>query len=279
MKLMAAIKKRSRYFRHFYYSNRFDLLKLDKKAGNPDGPVVSLTTTPKRINNIKPTLVSLLRQIVQPKRIEINLSEELFAGREIPVSLINLENVKICWQKKDYGPATKLIATIERYQTQNERIVVVDDDMYYSKNLISDLMAADMKSNGKHVFCINGFLLGRGLKSESIGSDKALKSGTRKVAVIQGCGGYILRSSHLDWKLLLDLENAPKRALFDDDVWISGHLSKAGIDKIQITTGKRKTLANALQGTAISGDRWHLQEDLMHFFKNDWRNYEYKSDY
>lgn len=202
----------------------------------------------------------------------------MFGGREIPAYLLNLRNVKLCWQKKDYGPATKLVATIERYHAQNERIVIVDDDMYYSKNMISDLMAADMKSNGKHVFCINGFLLPRDLKSESIESDKALKSGTRKVAVIEGCGGYLLRSNHLDWKLLLDLENAPKRALFDDDIWFSGHLSKAGVDKIQIPTGKRKSLINSQKGTAISGDRRQLQSDLMLFFKNDWRDYEYGRD-
>ncbi len=202
----------------------------------------------------------------------------MFEGREIPELLLNLENVKIYWQNKDYGPATKLIATIERYQTQNERIIIIDDDMYYSKNLISDLMAADTKSNGKHVFCINGFLLPKDLKWESIGSDKALKSGTRKVAVIQGCGGYILRSYHLDWKLLLDLENAPKRALFDDDIWFSGHLSKAGVDKIQIPTGRRKSLVNSQKGSVISGDRWQLQSDLMLYFKNDWRDYEYERD-
>jgi len=267
----------SKNIRQYYYS-LFDLLKLDKNGGDPNGPVVSLTTVPHRIDNIKPTLVSLLRQTVKPKRIEINLSEELFAGRKIPMSLLNLENVKICWQKKDYGPATKLIATIERYQTQNERIVIVDDDMYYSKDMISDLMAADMKADGKHVFCINGFLLPRDLKSESIGSDKALKSGTRKVAVIEGCGGYILRSNHLDWKLLLNLENAPARALFDDDIWFSGHLSKAGVDKIQIPTGKRKSLVNSHKGSAISGDRWQLQSDLMIFFKDDWKDYEYERD-
>ena len=267
----------SKNIRQYFYSS-FDLLKLDKTAGNPDGPVVSLTTVPKRIDNIKPTLVSLLRQTVKPRQIEINLSEELFAGIEIPASLRKLENVKIFWQKKDYGPATKLIATIERYQSQNERIIIVDDDMYYSQHMISDLMAADMKSNGKHVFCINGFLLPRDLKSESIGSDKALKSGTRKVAVIQGCGGYILHSNHLDWKLLLNLENAPARALFDDDIWFSGYLSKAGVDKIQIPTGKRKSLINSHKGSAISGDKWQLQSDLMLFFKNDWREYEYERE-
>ena len=267
----------SKNIRQYYYSS-FDLLELDKDAGNPDGPVVSLTTVPHRIDNIKPTLVSLLRQTVKPKRIEINLSEELFAGRETPVTLLNLENVKICWQKKDYGPATKLIATIERYQTQNEKIIVVDDDMYYSKNLVSDLMAADGKSNGRQVFCINGFLMPKDLKVGSIGSDKALKSGTRKVAVIEGCGGYILRSNHLDWKLLLELDNAPGKALFDDDTWFSGHLSKAGIDKIQIPTGRRRSLISSHKGSAIGDFKWQVRTDLMLFFKDDWRDYEYERD-
>jgi hypothetical protein len=263
--------------RQYYYSS-FDIAMLDKHAGNPEGPVISLTTVPQRIDNIKPTLVSLLRQSVKPKRIEINLSKELFAGREIPVWLLNLENVKIYWQKEDYGPATKLIATIERYQGQNVSIVIVDDDMFYSKNMISDLMDADKQSNGKQVFCINGFLLPRDLKSESIGLDKALKSGTRKVGVIMGCGGYLIRSNHLDWKSLLNIENAPKRALFDDDLWFSGHLSKAGIEKIQIPTGRRKSLVNSQKGTAISGDRRQLASDLMLFFKSDWKDDEYERD-
>ena len=268
---MSSISKKMRY----YYYSLIDLLELDKNTGNSGGPVVSLTTVPQRIAQINPTLVSLLRQKIKPKRIELNLSEELFNGITIPPLLLNLTTVKIFWQTKDYGPSTKLIATIERYQKQNEKIVIVDDDMYYSENLISDLMNADLKSNGKHVFCINGFLVPQNLKSEFIGSEKALKSGTRRVAVIRGCGGYLLRSDHLDFNSLLNLEGAPERALFDDDIWVSGHLSRAGVDKIQISTSKRKSLVNSVS-SAISGNKSQLQTELMTFFKNDWRHYEYE---
>jgi hypothetical protein len=266
-----------KHARNFFYS-LYDLKKLDEDSQNADGPIVSLTTVPQRINLIKPTLISLLRQKTKPKRIEINLGTDLFQGVEIPTYLQNMKTIKVYWQTIDYGPATKLISTLERYQTHSEKIVVVDDDMYYSENLITDLMAADIKSNGQQVFCINGFLIGRDLKSESAVTDRILSSGCKKVAIVEGCGGYILRSYHLDCNSLLNLEHAPARAFFDDDVWISGHLSKAGIEKIQITTGKRKSLVNttvpAIDNT--TSNRSQLRTDIMHYFATDWKHDEFE---
>lgn len=236
---------------------------------------MSFTTVPQRVNRIKPTIVSLMRQKVKPRSIEINLSEELFAGVELPNFLKNINCVKIFWQKKDYGPATKLIYTIKRYENDDRRIIIVDDDMYYSPNLIGDLISADSKSSGNQVFCINGFLISENLISDFNGSGKELKLGGRRVAVVEGCGGYILRSNHLDYKDLLDISNAPYRSLFEDDIWFSGHLSRAGIEKIQIPTGKRMSLINTVD-SAIKGDRSKVQTDILQFFKNDWKPEEYE---
>jgi len=264
----------SKAVKNSYYS-LFDLKKLDENGHHPDGPVVSLTTVPSRIDKIKPTLISLLRQKVKPKRIEINLSRELFKDIEIPSALNNLKTIKFHWQDKDYGPATKLISTIKRHESSLERIIIVDDDMYYSEHLIQDLLSADLNSNGSQAFCINGFLLAENLQSESMGSDNPLKSGSRKVAVLEGCGGYILRTSFLDYASLLDLERAPVRAWFDDDVWISGHLSRRGIEKIQIATGKRKSLANTIN-SAITGNRSQLRTEVAKYFKDDWKKDEFE---
>lgn len=266
----------SKIIRTIFYSC-YDLKKLDFSCNDSLGTVVSFTTVPQRINRIKPTIVSLMRQKMKPGSIEINLSEELFSGCKIPDFLTSIDCVKIFWQKNDYGPATKLIHTIERYKDTDKRIIIVDDDMYYSDNLISDLVDADDSSNGKQVFCINGFLISRNLMSESNGSGKALKSGKRRVAVVEGCGGYILRSSHLDYKKLLDITNAPHRSLFEDDIWFSGHLSRAGVEKIQIPTGRRMSLVNTVD-SAIKGDRAQVQTDILQFFKNDWKPDEYEGE-
>jgi hypothetical protein len=263
----------SKRLRNFYY-DQFDLKKLDLNCQNLDGPIVSLTTVPKRINYIKPTIVSLLKQKIKPKVIEINLGEDLFCNVEIPSFLNDLDCVKIYWQKKDYGPATKLIPTVERYKNKSEKIIIVDDDMFYSENLILDLVNSDVKSNGKQVFCINGFVLSRSLQSDFNGNGRCIKSGCRKVAVIEGCGGYIIRSCFLDCDVLLDINSAPYRTLFEDDIWFSGHLSRVGIEKIQIPTGRRKSLINTVE-SAIDGDRAKVQTDILQYFKADWKPDEY----
>ena len=266
-----SLTKQIRY--HFY--NFFDLRKLEKtvEASKPkytELPIVSLTTVPKRISFLKPTLVSLLRQIVPPKEIHINLGEDFFQGTEIPNFLKDLKMVKVQWVKKDMGPATKYIPTLERFKNTNQLIVIVDDDMYYAPNLIEDLITAEKKSDGKKVFCINGFKVPEDLQSASRPSDKAIKAGSQKVAVIEGCGGYTLRPGFVSAEELCDLTNAPKRAHFDDDIWLSGHLSRAQIEKFQIPTGKRKSLVNTIE-SAISGDRAQLQTDVMKHFKSDWK--------
>ncbi len=266
-----SLTKQIRY--HLY--NLFDLHKLEKKAAAcapkyTERPIVSLTTVPKRIPYLKPTIVSLLKQTVLPKEIHINLGEDFFKGFEIPEFLNDLKMVKIHWVKKDMGPATKYIPTLERYKNTSQLIVIVDDDMYYSKKLIEDLATAEKKSNGKKVFCINGFKVPEDLQSASRPSDKAIKGGSQKVAVIEGCGGYTLRPYFVTVDQLSDLTGAPKRAHYDDDIWLSGHLSRMKIEKIQIATGKRKSLVNTIE-SAISGDRAQLQTDVMEHFKSDWK--------
>lgn len=259
----------TKQLRYFYY-NSFNLHQLEKKTKlYADSPVVSLTTVPKRISFLKPTLVSLLRQTIPPKEIQINLSKEFFKDTPIPEYLQNLERIKICWTEKDMGPATKYIPTLERYQNTQQLIIIVDDDMFYSKHLVSDLVRADKESKGQKVFCINGFTLPEDLSFESRPSDATIKKGSRRVAVVEGCGGFTLRPHFVKVTQLKDLTGAPVRSFFDDDIWLSGYLSREKIEKYQIVTGKRKSLINTIE-SAISGDRGQLQTDLMRHFKNDW---------
>jgi hypothetical protein len=59
-----------------------------------------------------------------------------------------------------------------------------------------------------------------------------------------------------------------------DDIWFSGHLSRNGITKVQIASGKRYSLPQALE-PAITGDRVKLSNDLLDYFSEDWRDSEY----
>ncbi len=267
--------------RDLYYSC-FDLHRLEAKSqarraalqhAGLEFPVVSMTSVPRRIAAIKPTLVSLLRQDVPPQRIRINLGKDLFGDTPLPGFLSGLKLVEVHWVPNDLGPATKYIPTLERYRGSNQLIVVLDDDMYYAKQLLRDLVGADRAANGQKVFCANGLKVPADRRSSSRPSDKALDRGSRRVAIVEGCGGYTLRPRFVGATDLKDLRGAPPRALFDDDIWLSGHLSRAKIEKVQIATGKRRSLMNTVH-SAISGDRARLQTELMQHFTNDWAGEE-----
>ncbi len=255
------------------FYNCFDLKKLDALAYQKkinDHPIVSLTTVPKRIQHLKPTLVSLLRQSILPKEIQINLGEDLFHDAVIPDFLNELKTIKLYGVKEDKGPATKYIPTLERFENTDQLIIIVDDDMYYASNLIECLMLADASANGEAAYCINGAKVPSNLESTSVASDKEIKSGMARVAIMEGCGGYTLRPTFVNLKELLETENAPSRSLYDDDIWMSGHLSRQNIRKYKIPTGRRKSLINTIE-SAITGDRAKLQTDLMRYFKLDWK--------
>ncbi len=249
-----------------------DLRRLDARAAArraEHSPLVTLSTTPGRIGGLRPTLASLLGQELAPREIHLNLGMDLFGDRPIPDFLQGLEVVQVHRVARDLGPATKLIPTLQRLQGTRERIVVVDDDMFYHPALLRQLVEAEAAGSGRECCCANGLLLPRSLRAQDCRGDRALRSGRRRVAIMQGAGGYCLRADLLDPADLLDLRGAPARAWFDDDVWFSGHLSRRGIVKWQVATGRRKSLANTLE-SAISGDRVTLMTELLGFFAKDW---------
>lgn len=199
---------------------------------------------------------------------------DFFSESDIPDFLQGLSIVEVQKVEKDLGPATKYLYTLLRLDP-NTLCVVLDDDMYYPADLISTLVKFDQESDGTSVFCVNGLRVPRELVSEKRESDKEIKSGQKKVAIVEGCGGYTLRKRYVAGSNLFDLTGAPARSFFDDDFWLSGHLSRNNIKKYQIPLqGRRKSLVNTIE-SAISGDRAKLQTDLMKFFANDWKADEY----
>jgi len=128
------------YFR--LYSKCDNITLSDKRLD----VVVSLTTTPDRIHTSKNTIISLLKQEYLPKEILFNIPYVSCKGKEyiIPDWLSNLSRkypvlvLNRC--EKDYGPITKLIPTLLRYENNpNQKIIYVDDDVIWSKNMVYKL--------------------------------------------------------------------------------------------------------------------------------------------
>src|SRR6266700_5579107 len=96
--------------------------------------IASLSTVPDRINNLRPTIRSLLKQTNPPEEIVLAIPE--FSIREqrpyvVPEYISRLPRVRVLRCREDWGPATKFIAAIQDELAagrENTLIMVVDDD-------------------------------------------------------------------------------------------------------------------------------------------------------
>jgi len=239
--------------------------------------IVTFTTVPSRIAQIKPTIISLLQQTHRPSIIELNLAinpQKKSKAWLVPSWLENLTSVSINWLDYDYGPASKLIPTLERHQNEDCLIIVVDDDMIYPKSLVERFFKADQQSEGSKVFCASGHPITKNHHFFESPPGRRIKSGSCRVAIIEGCGGYSLRPKHFNINALKSLDGAPINAMRMDDIWFSGHLSRRGIEKIKIATDRRHGLPQSMEA-AITGPREDLSNSILDYFSKDWHPEEY----
>ena len=129
-----------------------DRLKLDDEVSNfkevginhniegNEQIIVSLTSFPERMDDIKYCLYSLLTQSFKPNKVILWLANEEFPNKEedIPQSVLNLKEngltIKWC---ENYRSYKKLIPTLKEYP--NSCIVTADDDLYYPKDWLQNL--------------------------------------------------------------------------------------------------------------------------------------------
>ena len=126
------------YFTGLLPSNRLKSRKLVKK--NKDLYIVSLTSFPKRINNVWLTIETILRQDVKPDEIILWLYEGEFKGKEtLPKKLLQQEKrglqIKFC--KENLMPHKKYYYTM--LENPEAVVITIDDDIFYPSDLISKL--------------------------------------------------------------------------------------------------------------------------------------------
>lgn len=118
---------------------KYDYQGVTDKKRNPK-VIVSLTSYPKRINDIQYTLFSIFNQSFKPDKIILWLAEEEFPKKEmdIPRSILNFKKlgleIKWCENIKSYK---KLIPSLKEYP--NDIIVTADDDIFYPKDWLKKL--------------------------------------------------------------------------------------------------------------------------------------------
>jgi len=104
--------------------------------------IASLSTVPDRINNLGPTIRSLLKQTRPPDEIVLAIPE--FSLRErrpyvVPKYITRLPRVRVLRCTEDWGPATKFIGAIQDELAagrEDTLIMVVDDDRLYPRDAL-----------------------------------------------------------------------------------------------------------------------------------------------
>jgi hypothetical protein len=240
--------------------------------------IVSLSTVPDRIDNLRPTIRSLLKQTRPPDEIILAIPE--FSVREqrpyvVPKYISRLPRVRVLHCAEDWGPATKFIGAIQDELAagrENSLIMVVDDDRLYPRDALETyLYYSEQLPNA--ALCFRGAAMPSTLDWDDAKMiyAKDLRE-PRPVAVITGCGSYLVRARFFD-RSLWDYSGAPSVAFYIDDIWISGFLARANVKRYVVPASammrsvrrQRRTVSlNKIPG------RQKLNNETIAFFRDAW---------
>lgn len=116
--------------------------------------IVSLTSFPKRINDVWLTIETLLRQSVKPDEIVLWLADTQFNNglSGLPEKLLRLQNygLTICFCD-DLKSHKKYYYTMQKYP--EDIVILVDDDAFYPRDLIKKLLQLH-RENPNDIVCM-----------------------------------------------------------------------------------------------------------------------------
>lgn len=197
----------------------------------PERLVVSLTTIPARIHDLRPTLLSLIEQTRPPDRIILALPHRSRRDGQpypIPVDLPAGVSILRC---DDLGPATKLLPAL---RAEPEALVVaLDDDVIYPRDYLETLLAV----HRQHPRAALGW---RGWRIEADVPPRRFRhiwasavKAPQPVDILLGWGGYLIPPGSLD-NAVFEYEGWPEAMRWVDDVWVSGHLARRGVARLVV---------------------------------------------
>ena len=166
---------------------------------------VSISTIPKRLNDIEETVESLLKQTLKPDKIFINIPykykrfNETIEDKQIPKFDNTSVEITRC---EDCGPGTKLLGSLSKLK-KDSLVILADDDNVYEDYMIEKFFYYySIEPNNAYSFYVHP------LGNFGIG---------------QGADGFAINTNHLTGiKDFYDKVAKNYKELFlYDDLWIS----------------------------------------------------------
>ena len=200
--------------------------------------IVSMTTTAKRTPFLERTLSSIQCQTVKPSSIQINIPSSYLRPELETVDVDSIPDGFTIFRCDDYGPATKLLPTLKRYEQQDVVIIYCDDDRIYAPNWIERLLTVHEENGGccvgDEMYDIPSYVNSLSMAKTtayrlnrilSLGMWSPRKRNTARGVILEGYGGVLVRPSFFDETVF----NMPKEFFPVDDIWFSAKLAERGI--------------------------------------------------
>lgn len=232
--------------------------------------IVTMTTTPTRINKIWPTLNSIALQSQQPEKIYLWIPKTFkrFPNASIqtlPDYILQNPNIHVQFIETDYGPASKLLPSLKLFAQQDTKIIIIDDDRIYPPHFIHDLLKYEQLDPGAAIG-IAGTVMH--------GTERCEYRSTKKMALVDvllGYNGILVKPNFFSEEVFHYPPDLPE-AFFEDDVWFSGHLHKRNIRRVLIPSlpgwqsiilGNKRSLGLCMHENKDKQNFNHVFDDLF----------------
>ncbi len=241
--------------------------------------IASLSTVPDRINNLMPTIRSLLKQTWPLDEIVLAIPE--FSVRErrpyvVPKYISRLPRVRVLRCREDWGPATKFIPVIQEELAAgrgSSLIMVVDDDRVYPRDALETYLHYS-KQLPDAALCFRGAAMPQSMDWRDAKMIRASElRQPRPAAVITGCGSYFIQPRFFN-ESVWDYSKAPSGAFYMDDIWISGWLSRRGVKRYVVPASAMMRSVLRQRRTLTLHDvpqgRQYQNNESIAFFGDTW---------
>ena len=241
--------------------------------------IASLTTLPDRIDNLEPTIRSLLEQTRPPDEIVLAIPQSSIRQKrqyKVPANLESIPRLRLLPCQTDWGPATKFIPVIQEELAADRGqtlIMVVDDDRVYPRDAL-EIFLHYHKQMPDAALCFRGALIPRNLVwfLPKIFRASQIRE-VKRVAVITGTASYLIQPRFFD-SALWDYSNAPASAFYMDDIWISAHLDRRGFKKYVVPASRMMRSVRAQSGTMtlyhVPKGSVRSNTEVIRFFRDTW---------
>lgn len=220
-----------------YYYRYFFIKQWMRLALRNEPVIVTLSTTPYRINDMEATIQSILQQYRKPDQIYLSVPY-IFKRDNIayvlPDWLNNYPEIKIL-RTEDYGPATKLLGALAQGELPpNAILITIDDDAIYPENFVLELAYHAHKNpnaavgilGANPIYDADGLI---DLNSEL--GIKKISAENAKVSILQGYTGVAYRPKFFNEQVFY-IVDAPQECIKSDDIYLSFFLARNNIDRI-----------------------------------------------